>query len=140
MNPERRIGPLGTVARVAVGVAALVGAIVLGAGPVDAGVGLVAAPALVTAALALRGRKAPPIRLHGLVGHGLNIAIAVAFISWRSDAALVFYGASMLLAAWDGYAGCELFAVPNRVLRRDDEMGCPVFLAVDAVESASRAS
>jgi hypothetical protein len=35
-----------------------------------------------------------------------------------SDAALIFYGASMLLAALRGYAGCEVLAVSNWRLRR----------------------
>lgn len=136
MSRDRRIGPWGTGARILVGIAALVGAWALGAGPADVALGLLAFPAAVTLVLALRGRSASAIRLHGVVGHGLNIAIGVALISWRPETALLFYGGSMLLAAWAGDAGCELLAVPNRVLRRDDEMGCPIFLPVDAAEQA----
>jgi hypothetical protein len=55
-------------------------------------------------------------------------------LSFTSDAALVFYGASMLLAAARGYAGCEVLAVPNWLLRRDDQVGCVVFAPVDALE------
>jgi hypothetical protein len=33
-----------------------------------------------------------------------------------SDAALIFYGSSMVLAAVRGYAGCEVLAVPNWLL------------------------
>ncbi len=51
-----------------------------------------------------------------------------------SDAALIFYGASMLLAAVRGYAGCEVLAVSNWLLRRDDQVGCVVFAPVDLVE------
>lgn len=36
--------------------------------------------------------------------------------SVTSDAALLFYGASMLLAALRGYAGCEVLAVSNWLL------------------------
>jgi hypothetical protein len=44
-----------------------------------------------------------------------------------SDAALVFYGALMLLAAVRGYAGCEVLAVSNWLLGRDDQIGCMPF-------------
>ena len=51
-----------------------------------------------------------------------------------SDAALVFYGASMLLAAIRGYAGCEVLAISNWLLRRDDQIGCLLFAPVDHLE------
>ena len=51
-----------------------------------------------------------------------------------SDAALVFYGASMLLAAARGYAGCEVLAFSNWLLRRDDQVGCLLFAPVDYLE------
>jgi hypothetical protein len=51
-----------------------------------------------------------------------------------SDAALLFYGASMLLAAARGYAGCEVLAVSNWLLRRDDQVGCLVFSPIDGLE------
>jgi len=46
----------------------------------------------------------------------------------------VFYGTSMLLAAARGYAGCEVLAVSNWLLRRDDQIGCVVFGPVDGAE------
>jgi hypothetical protein len=55
-------------------------------------------------------------------------------LGFTSDAALIFYGASLLLAAARGYAGCEVLAVPNWLLRRDDQVGCVVFAPVDALE------
>lgn len=55
-------------------------------------------------------------------------------LGFTSDAALIFYGASMLLAAARGYAGCEVLAVPNWLLRRDDQVGCVVFAPADALE------
>ncbi len=61
----------------------------------------------------------------------LLLALALAF---TSDAALLFYGASMLLAALRGYAGCEVLAVSNWLLGRDDQIGCAVFLPVDHLE------
>jgi hypothetical protein len=42
----------------------------------------------------------------------------------------------MLLAAARGYAGCEVLAVFNWLLRRDDQVGCVLFAAVDQLEHA----
>ena len=42
--------------------------------------------------------------------------------------------ASMLLAALRGYAGCEVLAVSNWLLRRDDQVGCAVFWPIDQLE------
>ncbi|MGH7862504.1 MAG: hypothetical protein ACREOS_09730, partial [Candidatus Dormibacteraceae bacterium] len=54
--------------------------------------------------------------------------------AFTSGAALVFYGASMLLAAARGYSGCEVLAVSNWVLRRDDQVGCMVLSPIDRLE------
>jgi hypothetical protein len=44
----------------------------------------------------------------------------------------------MLLAAARGYAGCEVLAISNWLLRRDDQLGCMVFAPVDLAESQLR--
>jgi len=54
-------------------------------------------------------------------------------LSVTSGAAMIFYGASMLLAASRGYAGCEVLAVSKWVLHRDDQIGCLLFAPVDAL-------
>jgi len=41
----------------------------------------------------------------------------------------------MLVAAVRGYAGCEVLAVSNWVLRRDDQIGCMLFWPPDTAES-----
>ena len=51
-----------------------------------------------------------------------------------SDAALIFYGTSMLLAALRGYAGCEVLAISNWLLGRDDQAGCLLFWPIDHAE------
>lgn len=51
-----------------------------------------------------------------------------------SDAVLLFIGMSMLLAAARGYAGCEVLAFSNWLLRRDDELGCVLLSPIDHVE------
>jgi hypothetical protein len=48
---------------------------------------------------------------------------------------MLFYGVSMLLAAWRGIGACEVFAISNVIQRRDDQLGCPVFLPVDLAEA-----
>jgi hypothetical protein len=40
----------------------------------------------------------------------------------------------MILAALRGRAGCEVTAISNWVLRRDDQVGCPVFTPIDSIE------
>jgi hypothetical protein len=76
------------------------------------------------------------LRATGPVAHALNVAVFVVLylLEPTSDAALLFYGASMWLAALGGYAGCEVLAVSNWLLRRDDQVGCAVFWPVDRLE------
>jgi hypothetical protein len=40
----------------------------------------------------------------------------------------------MLVAAIRGYAGCEILAISNWLLRRDDQLGCVVLSPIDAAE------
>ncbi len=141
-SAARAIRPIGTLARVVVGAAAIVAAFFVDGGvvlPDSLGlaavvVGLVIAPAVVTVVLASRGRAAAPLRFDGALGHFLNIGVGVAFFVLATNAAFLFYGAAMLLAAVRGYAGCELFAVANLVLGRDDQVVCPIFTPIDQYE------
>jgi hypothetical protein len=71
----------------------------------------------------------------------LRVFLALYLTPWyapalrfTSDAALLFYGSSMLLAALRGYAGCEVLAISNWLLRRDDQVGCVVFSPIDQLE------
>ena len=94
-------------------------------------------PALLVAGQWLRARRTPtPLRATGPVAHALNVALFVVLylLEPTSDAALLFYGASMWLAALRGYAGCEVLAASNWLLRRDDQVGCAVFWPVDQLE------
>src|SRR5215217_3616101 len=138
---HRAIGPLGTTARVVVG-GLLLASVTWG--HLDRGfhlsawlLGLVGFPALALAGQWLRARRTPtPLRATGPVAHALNVAVFVVLYLWEptSEAALLFYGASMWLAAARGYAGCEVLAVSNWVLRRDDQIGCAVFWPIDQLE------
>jgi hypothetical protein len=150
--PERGIGVSGTVARVAVGVAFVGGVLYSQAAhgwrPLAWLLGLVGFSIIEVAVLGLRARRQSlPLRATGPLGHLANICIFFALYLTRwyapplavlSDAALIFYGGSMLLAAARGYAGCEVLAVSNWVPRRDDEVGCALFWPVDTAEARTR--
>src|SRR5438445_11506606 len=115
-NRGRAIGPLGTAARIAVGVICLlIGGI---AGPsVDwaaLGLGLVALPALaVLAQLARLSITRTALDATGGLAFCVNIVLfgLLLIVPATSHPTFVFLGASMLLAAWRGYAGCETLAI-----------------------------
>jgi hypothetical protein len=145
----RAVGVWGTTVRVAVGVA-LVGSVVYGHAvrgwhPLAWLLGLLVFPAVVTAGLWWRARRHPqPLRAVGPIGHAINVVVLLAlYFTWwyappvavLSDAALVFYGTSMLLAAARCYGGCEVFAVSNLLLHRDDQVGCAPFWPIDTWET-----
>jgi hypothetical protein len=144
----RAIGTAGTAARVLIGLV-LLASVVSGEAsrgwhPAAWVLALLVFPAAALAAAWLRARRHPAgLRATGPAGHAVNAAVFAALyvtpwyappLAFTSDAALVFYGASLLLAAARGYAGCEVLAVPNWLLRRDDQVGCVVFAPVDALE------
>lgn len=158
---RRAIGAVGTVARVVVGLVLLFGVLDRAAGwigyfgsssaglrPAGWVLGLVGFPAVLLTWQWLRARRSPsPFRAVGPLGHVVNAAVIVALLltPWyapplaiASEAALIFYGASMLLAAVRGYGGCEVLAVSNWVLRRDDQVGCLLFAPIDHAERRFR--
>ena len=138
---RRQIGPVGTTARVIVGML-LVGSVAQGHlargfHPSAWALGLVGFPAVLVGLQWLRARRTPTrLEATGPIGHALNLAVFLILYLWEptSDAALLFYGASMWLAAARGYAGCEVLAASNWLLRRDDQVGCAVFWPVDQLE------
>ena len=132
---QRAIGPWGRTARAVVGVGLLGGAVVLGVSTLDALIGLVALPAVATGGLALRGRSAQPLRLGGSLGHCWAWAVGILLFVVVAVPAMLFYGASMLLAAVTGSGGCEISAVSNWLRGRDDQVVCPVFSPVDELEA-----
>jgi hypothetical protein len=145
---QRHIGPVGTAARVVVGLA-LLGSVVYGhlSGtfrPAPWVLGLVGFPALLLSWQWWRSRRGlGRFEAVGPMAHVVNIAVFLALyltpyyapvLSVTSDAALLFYGASMLAAGLRGYAGCEVLAVSNWLLRRDDQVGCLLFAPIDILE------
>lgn len=148
---RREIGPWGTTARVVTGVAAIAVGVAVphrsplldlpGAGSDLVGllVGLVGVPVSLTLAVWVRGRTAPQLRL----GHGaacLVTLLTVGAAQFYPVAVWVGIGAPLLLLAAVGRSGCELLAVPNLVLRRDDYLFCLPFSPLDAWERRRRTS
>jgi hypothetical protein len=138
-NPRRRqIGGIGTTVRVVLGLVFLVlgvtgahvsfihGQVRSGFDPLSVAIGLVGFPAVVLAWQWLRARVAPTrLQATGPLSTAINMLVLLALLltpfyapplSFTSVAALVFYGASMLLAALRGYSGCEVTAISNWIL------------------------
>jgi hypothetical protein len=159
---RRQIGTIGTVARVLIGsfmllygltggrVEVIAGNIRTGFNLVSVAIGMVAFPLVLLAWQWLRARTAPTrFEATGPFATTINIAVFIALVltpsyarplSFTSSAALVFYGASMLLAAARGYGGCEVLAISNWILRRDDQIGCLVLSPIDAYERRLKAA
>jgi hypothetical protein len=152
----RQIGTVGTLARVVIGSLMLLfgliggrfevmhGQVTTGFNPWSVLIAVVAFPAALLAWQWLRART-NPIRYEatGPLATLINIAVFIALVltptyapslSVTSNAALIFYGASMLLAAARGYGGCEVLAISNWILRRDDQIGCLVLSPIDEYE------
>ncbi len=139
----RAIGPIGTIARIAtglwlfslVGLAAARGDLQIH----EVALGLVGLPMIVILVVVTSQRVlgiSAYLSATGPVGTLVNLSMIVALfaIPWTSEIAYFFYGVPMFLAAWRGYPGCEMLAISNLVLRRQDELGCPWFYPVDAFE------
>ena len=141
---KRGIGLVGTIARIAVGFAFIYLALTEFGNPkwdlewYSAPLGLLVFPAALLLFQAVRLRFTDQtLNATGDLGFGLNLCVGAVLFSldYTRDAALLFYGTSMLLAAARGYAGCESLAITNWILRRDDQVGCVVFSPLDAIES-----
>ena len=133
--PSRQIRFWGSVARLVVGLAALLAAALIGVSRIDLTLGLVVLPIAEVAIAAARGWNAPSLRLYGNAGHCINWGIGILAFSFIPIPALLFYGASILLAFARGYAGCEILAISNWLRRRDDQIVCPIFSPIDHAEA-----
>src|SRR5919106_4849880 len=144
-RPRRRIGSSGTVSRVLVGLGLLYLALADGASwglaTHEAMLGLVAFPAaMVTLGLSARLLGAGPVRFDGPVGIAANTAVitALVLVDYTASAAALFYGTTLLVAAWRAQPGCEPTVVSNWILGRDDQIGCPTFTPIDEAETRLR--
>jgi hypothetical protein len=107
----------------------------------DVVVGLVVLPAVAVGLLGWRARRRPD-RLEAIspAAHCLNVVLLMPlfFIPATAGGAFLFYGVSMFVAAFRRSGGCEVTAVANAVLGRDDQVGCVLFGPLDAAEAARR--
>lgn len=149
---NREIGPLGTVVRIILGLI-LFGSVFYGHfikgpfKPLPWVIGLLVFPALFTIWQSLRARRHPSrLEANSPIATVLNIVIFFVFyftflyapaIAFMSDAVLIFYGLSMILAALRGYSGCESLAISNWLFKRDDQIGCLLFSPIDNAERKS---
>lgn len=139
----RRIGTIGTVSRVIVGLGLLYLAVTHGLPSwhlrwYDPVLGLIALPAvMIVAGLAARRFAGRDVHFTGPLGVAVNCAVILALAANRYTAggAEIFYGITLLAAAWCRQPGCEATVLSNLILGRDDQIGCPVFTPIDAVEA-----
>ena len=87
--------------------------------------------------LVARRRGSGPLRFTGSLGTMLNCAVIVVLLvdPYTARGAELFYGATLLVAAWRGQPGCESTVISNWLLGRDDQVGCPVFSPIDQLEA-----
>jgi hypothetical protein len=139
----RRIGWIGAGTRVAAGLVLVYTALLGGdfswnGDWRDAVLGLVVFPAVMLALGLAAGRLAAgPLRYTGPVAIALNCVVIVVLLvnPYTSGGAALFYGISLLVAAVRRRPDCELTVLSNWLLRRDDQVGCPVFTPIDIVEA-----
>jgi hypothetical protein len=138
----RRIGPIGTATRVLGAAGLFYLAFFDGASWglewYDAAVGLGVLPAAVIAfGLGVRRYASGPVRFTGSAGTTANclVLVGLAVNPYTAGGAALFYGATLLVAAWRGQPGCEATVLSNSILGRDDQVGCPVFSPIDEAEA-----
>ncbi len=142
------IGSIGKAVRSIVGLL-LVGSVVYGQlsshfTPAAWVLGLIGFPALALAWHGWRIRRNPaPFHDASPLSFLLSLAVPLAlYLTWwyapafsvTSDATLLFVGSSLVLAALRADAGCELLALSNWLLRRNDQLACAVFTPLDFLE------
>lgn len=145
-SPDRsRIGPIGTATRLLVGLGLLYLALADGASWGlawhEALLGLVAFPAVMLFfGLGARLFAEGPVRFDGPVGIAANTAVIAALVlfDYTASAAALFYGTTLLVAAWRAQPGCEATVLSNWILGRDDQIGCPTFTPIDEAEAGLR--
>jgi hypothetical protein len=147
MHPRtRRIGPIGTTTRVLAAAALLYLAFFdgmrWGLEWYDVLVGLALLPAAALAfGLVARRHASGPVRFTGSAGTTTNclVIIALAVNPYTAGGSALFYATTLLVAALRAQPGCEFTVLPNSILGRDDQVGCPIFSPIDKVETRLRA-
>jgi hypothetical protein len=107
----------------------------------EALLGFVAFPAVMLVfGLGARLLAEGPVRFDGPGGIAANTAvIAGLFVfDYTASGAALFYGTTLLVAAWRAQPGCEATVLSNWILGRDDQIGCPTFTPIDDAEARLR--
>jgi hypothetical protein len=78
-----------------------------------------------------------PVRFTGSAGTTANclVLVGLAVNPYTAGGAALFYGATLLVAAWRAQPGCEATVLSNSILGRDDQIGCPIFSPIDKAEA-----
>ncbi|SRR6266508_901137 len=141
----RRIGPIGTTTRLLGAAALLYLALFDGAGWglewYDAAVGLGVLPAAVIAfGLVARRSASGPVRFTGSTGTMVNCVLlaALAVNPYTAGGAALFYGTTLLVAAWRAQPGCEATVISNSILGRETSSAARSFLQSTRPRRASR--
>src|SRR5215211_8406893 len=139
---RRRIGPIGTTTRLVVAAGlfylAFFDGTSWGLEWYDAAVGFGILPAAVIAfGLAAHRHASGPVRFTGSAGTTANclLLVALGVNPYTAGGAALFYGATLLVAAWRALPGCEATVLSNVILGRDDQIGCPLFSPIDQAEA-----
>jgi hypothetical protein len=144
-NTEREsmshaIGPVGIVARAAVGITLIALALFWWTPHwLDLVLGLVILPGVAIGLFAWRARHhSSHLNATGPAGHLANAMVfaPMLIVPATAGGALLFYGSSMLVAAARRSGGCEVTVIANTALRRDDQVGCVLFAPIDLTERA----
>ena len=144
----RDIGPIGTTARIVLGLwlvgSVIHGQLATGFAPATWALGLIGFPAVVLAWHGWRIRRnSARFEDTSPLSFALSVALPLAlYFTWwyapafsaTSDAILLFVGGSLVLAALRGSAGCELLALSNWLLHRSDQITCAVLTPLDSLE------
>jgi hypothetical protein len=157
-NRNREIGPVGTVARVSAGIAALlIAALTDGFSVWNLIAGLAVLPVFAISALRLLGSRKDAVDSSGgcppavvgrpwtaecaLLALAAIFVVAVSFVTPITEGSIfTWLGASFLLSSVLGYAGCEMVAIPNLLTGRQHRLPCFLFSAIDRAEAGVRTS
>jgi hypothetical protein len=147
---SRQIGPIGTAARAIAGSAAIAYTVVAhGLAAWDVVGGVIAFPILASLlhtavasaydSVTIDRSWSPSARTWvvsvAVLALILAIGIGLTFVSPIDGGSIfLFFGASLLIVAARGDAGCEVLAVVNAVSGHRDKTGCVAFAPVDSLE------